>query len=187
MMSRLPLVAAIGAVLLLTACGPAAPITPTAPSSGVAAPTPSVAPPPPPPSATPTPTPTPSAPSAGSVITAGTCTAAEMAHAQTYAIPVVYTVYTGDSTSAVTIQYMAFNFDGTNPVQTLVTHGPVVNILAYPCNNASVSNTWILKASHNVPGSIGCVIDFGGLVGRTDSQGQEDPSAHINCSDNFGE
>ena len=103
------------------------------------------------------------------------------------AIPTVYTVYTGDSTNPVTIHYTEFNHDGTLPVGTLTTVGPVISIVGYACTTAAGSATWTLTASHSVIGSIGCVLDFGGLIVKTDSAGQEDHSAHINCSGNPGE
>jgi hypothetical protein len=99
----------------------------------------------------------------------------------------VYTVYNTVADSPVTVHYTAFNNDGTTPVETVTANGPVINIVGYPCTVAQGSLTWTLTASHNVPGSIGCVLDFGGLIVMTDSSGQEDPSATINCSGNPGQ
>ena len=179
MVNRLPLVAVLGAVLLLTtACGPvAAGPTPSAPGSS--GPDSGAN------SATPTAITTPpviSSP-APAVHTAGDCTEAEMQDA----IPTVYTVYTGDSTRPVTIHYTEFNHDGTLPIGTLTTVGPVINIVGYACTPAASSAIWKLTATHSVVGSIGCVLDFGGLIVKTDSAGQEDSSAHISCSANPGE
>jgi hypothetical protein len=101
--------------------------------------------------------------------------------------PTVYTVYTGDSTKPVTIHYTAFNHDGTTPTETLTTVGPVINIVGYACVDAQGGDTWVLTATHNTGGSLGCVLDFGGLLVTTDSGGQEDPSVTINCSGNPGQ
>jgi hypothetical protein len=180
MLTRLPLIAAVGAVLLLTACGPIVPTAPAPTDSGVTAPTPSTAPAP---SATPAPT-----ADSGSLIAAGTCTPAEeTATGISAPIPTVYTVYNTLPTSPVTIHYMAFNSDGTMPIETLTTTGPVINIVGYPCTEAEGSATWTLTATHNITGSIGCALDFGGLIVKTDSDGQEDPHTTINCSGNPGE
>jgi hypothetical protein len=100
--------------------------------------------------------------------------------------PTVYTVYTGDSTNPVTIHYTAFNHDGTNPVETLTTVGPVINIVGYACTDAAGSAVWTLTATHTNVGSIGCVLDFGGLLVNTDSDGQEDANVTIDCSGNPG-
>jgi hypothetical protein len=183
MLSRLPLVAAIGAVLLLTACGPAAPTAPTPSASGVATSTP--APPPPAPSAAATPTPS---PSAAATVFDGTCTAAEMAASGGgYAIPTVFTVYNSLASDPMTIHYTAFNFDGTLPVETITSSAPVVNIVGYSCSTASQGATWVLTASHSTPGSLGCALDFGGLLVNTASAGQEEPHITISCSGNPGE
>ena len=171
MLKRLPLVAAIGAVLLLTACGPVA--VPT--SSPTATPSSSD-------SASPTATPTSGPSTPPTTHTAGDCTESEMQDAQ----PTVYTVYTGDSTTAVTIHYTAFNHDGTLPVETLTTVGPVINIVGYACTEAAGSAVWTLTATHTTVGSIGCVLDFGGLIVNTDSNGQEDANVTIDCSGNPG-
>ncbi|HEX4058127.1 MAG TPA: hypothetical protein VHX87_07415 [Galbitalea sp.] len=179
MLTRLPLIAAVGAVLLLTACGPATPAPPpgpTATDSGAAAPTPSTAPAPAPSS------------TASDTISAGTCTPAEEAASNTsYPIPTVYTVYNTLPTDSVTIHYTAFNSDGTMPVVTLTTTGPVINIVGYPCTDAQGGAIWTLTATHSIPGSIGCALDFGGLIVKTDSAGQEDPTASISCSGNPGQ
>jgi hypothetical protein len=179
MLTRLPLIAAVGAVLLLSACAPATPTaTATASNSGAAAPTPS-------PTTSTAPT---TAPTAGGLLAAGDCTPAqEAATGISYPIPTVYTVYNTLPNDSVTIHYMAFNSDGTMPIETLTTTGPVINIVGYPCTEAEGSATWMFTASHSIPGSIGCALDFGGLIVKTDSQGQEDPSATINCSGNPGE
>src|SRR5471032_2090062 len=117
MMKRIPLIAVLGAVLLLTtACGPIAGPTSSPTDTSAQSDSPS-------PSATPTTAPS----TAPTTLTAGDCTEAEMQDAQ----PTVYTVYTGDSTNPVTIHYTAFNHDGTNPVETLTTVGPVINIVGY--------------------------------------------------------
>jgi hypothetical protein len=173
MLKRVPLIATLGAVLLLTtACGPIAGPTPSPTDTSV-----------PSDSAAPSATPTSAPPSGGSTTpTAGDCTEAEMPDAQ----PTVYTVYTGDSTNPVTIHYTAFNHDGSLPVETLTTVGPVINIVGYACSDASQGADWVLTATHSVTGSIGCVLDFGGLLVRTDSQGQEDPGANIDCTGNPG-
>jgi hypothetical protein len=171
MLKRLPLIAALGAVLLLTtACGPVA--GPTASPTG-ASPSDS-----PSPSATPTSSPT----TAPTTHTAGDCTEAEMQDAQ----PTVYTVYTGDSTNPVTIHYTAFNHDGSTPVETLTAVGPVINIIGYACTDAAGSATWTLTATHTIVGSIGCVLDFGGLLVNTQSDGQEDAGVTVDCSGNPG-
>jgi hypothetical protein len=101
--------------------------------------------------------------------------------------PTVYTVYTGDSTNPVTIHYTAFNHDGTLPVETLTTVGPVINIVGYACTAAAGGATWTLTATHTVVGSIGCVLDFGGLLVNTKSDGQEDPNVTVDCSGNPGQ
>jgi hypothetical protein len=172
MLKRLPLVAAIGAVLLLTACGPVA--VPT--SSPTATPSSSD-------SASPSATPTSGPSTAPTTPTAGDCTEAEMQDAQ----PTVYTVYTGDSTNPVTIHYTAFNHDGSLPVETLTAVGPAINIVGYPCTAAASSAVWTLTATHTIVGSIGCVLDFGGLIVNTDSNGQEDANVTIDCSGNPGQ
>ena len=171
MLKRLPLLAALGSVLLLTACGPVALPTPspTATSS-------------PSDSASPTATPTSGPSTSPTTHAAGDCTEAEMPDAQ----PTVYTVYTGDSTNPVTIHYTAFNHDGTLPVETLTTVGPVINIVGYACTDAAGSAVWTLTATHTTVGSIGCVLDFGGLIVNTDSNGQEDANVTIDCSGNPG-
>jgi hypothetical protein len=173
MLKRIPLVAALGAVLLLTtACGPVA--GPTSSPTDTSSPSDSASP-----SASPTGNP----PTSPSTHTAGDCTAAEMQDAQ----PTVYTVYTGDSTNPVTIHYTAFNRDGSLPVETLTTVGPVINIVGYACSAAAGSAVWTLTATHTIVGSIGCVLDFGGLLVNTDSNGQEDPNVTIDCSGNPGQ
>ena len=170
MLKRIPLVAALGAVLLLTtACGPVAGPTPS--PTATSSPSDSASP-----SATPTITPP-------TTHTAGDCTEAEMQDAQ----PTVYTVYTGDSTNPVTIHYTAFNHDGSLPVETLTAVGPVINIVGYACTPAAGSAVWTLTATHSIVGSIGCVLDFGGLLVNTDSNGQEDPNVTIDCSGNPGQ
>jgi hypothetical protein len=100
--------------------------------------------------------------------------------------PTVYTVYTGDSTNPVTIHYTAFNHDGTTPTETLTTVGPVINIIGYACTDAAAQANWVLTATHSIVGSIGCVQDFGGLLVKTDSNGQEDANVTIDCSGNPG-
>jgi hypothetical protein len=100
--------------------------------------------------------------------------------------PTVYTAYTGDSTNPVTIHYTAFNHDGTLPMETLTTVGPVINIVGYACTEAAGSAVWTLTATHSIVGSIGCVLDFGGLLVNTDSNGQEDAGVTIDCSGNPG-
>jgi hypothetical protein len=100
--------------------------------------------------------------------------------------PTVYTVYTGDWTNPVTIHYTAFNHDGTNPTETLTTVGPVINIVGYACTEGAGEATWVLTATHNTGGSLGCVLDFGGLLVATNSGGQEDPAVTIDCSGNPG-
>jgi hypothetical protein len=172
MMKRLPLAAAaLGAVLLLTTgCGRVG--TPTASPTSAG-----------PPSPTPTTISSPAPTTGPPVLTAGDCTEAEMTDAQ----PTVYTVYTGDSTNPVTIHYTAFNHDGTNPTDTLTTVGPVITIVGYACTEAAGEATWVLTATHSIVGSIGCVLDFGGLLVATDSKGQEDAGVTIDCSGNPGE
>jgi hypothetical protein len=171
MLKRLPLIVALGAVLLVTtACGPVA--GPTASPTGAGqSDSPS-------PSATPTTSPT----TSPTTHTAGDCTEAEMQDAQ----PTVYTIYTGDSTNPVTIHYTAFNHDGTNPTETLTTVGPVINIVGYACTDAAGSANWVLTATHANVGSIGCVLDFGGLLVNTQSDGQEDAGVTVDCSGNPG-
>lgn len=177
MLKRLPLIAGICAVLLLTACGPVTPPTPTDSSSGSGS------------SGASTPTPSPSdSTGPASAITAGDCTLAE---STVVPIPVIYTVYTADSTTPVTIRYMAFNHDGSLPIQTLTTVGPVINIIGYTCTTAAGEATWTLTASSNLRGtaSIGCVLDFGGQLVKTDSNGAESATAstiNVNCSGNPG-
>jgi hypothetical protein len=90
----------------------------------------------------------------------------------------------------VTIQYTAFNHDGSNPTRSETTVGPVVNIIGYPCTDAAGSATWTLKATTTTSNSLGCVLDFGGILVRHDSQGAESgtPIAiHVTCSGNPGE
>jgi hypothetical protein len=174
MLKRLTLVATIGAVLLLTtACAPVAggpTATPTDSAAQSESPTPSASP-------------TSSPPAGSTTVTAGDCTEAEMQDAQ----PTVYTVYTGDSTNPVTIHYTAFNHDGSLPVDTLTAVGPVISIIGYACSSASQSATWTLTATHSVVGSLACVLDFGGLLVNTKSDGQEDPNVTVDCSGNPGE
>lgn len=171
-MKRIPLIAVFGAVLLLTtACGPIAGPTSSPTDTSAQSDSPS-------PSATPTSRPT----AAPTTLTAGDCTEADMQDAQ----PTVYTVYTGDSTNPVTIHYTAFNHDGTVPVETLTTVGPVINIIGYACNTEADNGVWTLTATHTIVGSLGCVLDFGGLLVNTQSDGQEDPNITVDCSGNPG-
>ncbi|MEP6482786.1 MAG: hypothetical protein ABJA94_12350 [Rhodoglobus sp.] len=111
---------------------------------------------------------------------AGDCTAAEMEVRQ----PTVYTVYTGDSDTPVTIHYTAFNHDGTNPTVKLTTVGPVINILGYACNEASVQADWILTATHGIDETITCVQDFGGRILSTETKKQA--NATVDCTGNPG-
>lgn len=172
MKTRLPLIAAAAAatVLLLSACGGGGAGVPTDSPASIDTP-----------SSTPSPSTSSAAPA--DVHTAGDCTEAEMQDAQ----PTVYTVYTGDSTNPVTITYTAFNHDGTNPTETLTTVGPVINIIGYACTTAAGSANWVLTAHHSNVGSIACVLDFGGLLVNSKSDGQEDPNVTVNCSGNPGE
>jgi hypothetical protein len=175
-MKRIPLIAVFGAVLLLTtACGPVAGPTssPTDTSAQSDSPSPSA-------------TPTSSPPVDSTAHTAGDCTAADMT---TGAIPTVYTVYTGDSTTPVTIHYTAFNRDGTVPVETLTTVGPVVNIIGYACSNPADDAVWTFTANITTEDNLGCVLDFGGLLVNNNSQGAEHSPAipiSVDCSGNPG-
>lgn len=174
MKMRLPLIAAAAAatVVLLTGCGGGGAGVPTDSPASIDTSAPSTSP------ASTTPPADPSA-----IRMAGDCTEAEMQDAQ----PTVYTVYTGDSTNPVTIRYTAFNHDGTNPTETITAVGPVINILGYACTEAAGSATWVLTAHHSNVGSIACVLDFGGLLVNSKSDGQEDPNVTVDCSGNPGE
>ncbi len=171
MLKRLPLVATIGAVLLLTACGPVA--GPTASPTDTSSPSAS---------ASPTTAPTGGPTSAPTVLTAGDCTQAEAPEPT----PTIYTVYTDDSTKPVTIHYSAFNHDGSTPVETLTTVGPVITIIGYDCSNPSEGDVWTLTATHPTIGSIGCVLSFGGMLVNSQSDGQEDAGVTVDCSGNPG-
>ena len=48
----------------------------------------------------------------------------------------MYTIYTSDATTPVTIHYMAFNEDGSMPIETLTRPGPFVNFISYPCTGS---------------------------------------------------
>lgn len=102
------------------------------------------------------------------------------------AIPTVYTVYTDDATTPVTITYTAFNHDGTIPTETLTTVGPVITIVGYACTDPAQQADWVLTATHAPVGSLGCVLAFGGMLVNNKSDGQEDPNVHIDCTGNPG-
>ncbi len=177
MLKRLPLVAAIGAVLLLTACGPVA--GPTSSPTDTSSPSDSASP-----SATPTTTPSPS--SSAAAITGGNCTAADEAAAffgQHQAT--MYTVYTSDATTPVTIHYMAFNTDGSMPIETLTTPGPFVNFISYPCTEAQDEADWTVSVTTSTVMVTGCVIYFGGLQVDSKETSDEDPGTAA-CTGNPG-
>lgn len=176
MVKRLPLIAVLGAVLLATtACGPIA--GPTSSPTDTSSPSPTSSEP----SATPT-----AEPGAGGTITAGNCTAADeaaFAHGQTQAT--MYTVYTDDASTPVTIQYMAFNHDGTRPVETLTTHGPLVNIISYPCTDAQDQANWTVSVTTTTHMNAACVIYFGGQAVSAEVTTYEDIGT-ASCSGNPG-
>jgi hypothetical protein len=174
MLKRIPLIAAVGTVLLLTACGQVS--DPTSRPSATPAHTSA-------PSATPTPTPS---ASAADDYATGTCTQADMqSDAPT---PATYTIYEYGATSPITFQYMGFNKDGTNPILTATTSAAVTSIVAYPCTDKSGGQTWTLTATSTTADSLGCVLAYGGMLVRTDSKGGDDTHPFIiNCSGNPGE
>jgi hypothetical protein len=170
MLKRLPLIAVLGAVALFTtACGPASPPTasPTASSSSSSTPS----------SSSPVPSSVPSAaPSAGGVITAGNCTAADEAAAAFGQLQAtMYTIYTSDASTPVTIHYMAFNQDGTMPIETLTTPGPFINFISYPCTEAEDEADWTVSVTTATVMVTGCVIYFGGLQVDSKETSDEDP------------
>jgi hypothetical protein len=177
MKNRLPLIAALGTVLLLTACGPATAPTATPTVTGVPASLP--------PSPTPTSTPSPSS-GAASTYPVGTCTEADMASLGP--TPTIYTIYQFGTTVPVTFHYMAFNRDGTNPILTGTTSAPVTSIVAWPCTTIAGEQTWTFTATTPGADSVGCVLAFGGMLVQTDSKGGDDtPPFNITCSGNPGE
>lgn len=150
--TRVPLLLLVAAsALLLAGCTPPAPVDSAAPT--------------PTPSATPTPAPTEAPPTA--TPTAGDCPATAGSG------PVIYTVFTGDSTTPVTMTYQAFNADGSIPVITETVTGPVVTRIGYDCTSGAWSAPWTFTATSSSPDSIGCVQAFGGKLVKTDSQYNE--------------
>jgi hypothetical protein len=158
-------VPAIAAALLLAGCAGSGP-------SASDSPTPSE-------SASPSPSPTSETPSAGD------CTATD---GDAPAIPVIYTVFTGDDTTPVTMTYTAFNVDGTTPDITEDVVGPVVVRIGYACVGDSSGGIWTLTATTSSPDSIGCVLAFGGKLVATDSRYNEGATTPqtADCSGNPG-
>jgi hypothetical protein len=180
MRTRLPLIVAIGAVLLLTACAPSTSTTHTAGATPSASRT--AAPPPPPPASG---TPSPSAGTASAYPT-GTCTQAALpSDAPT---PVIYSIYQFGADSPVTFHYQVFNLDGTNPVLTGTTTAYVTTITVWPCTVSSESANDTLTATvPHTEASLGCVQAYGGQLVQTDQQGGDGPQPFsVNCSGNPG-
>jgi hypothetical protein len=180
MLKRLPLIAVAGAILLLTtACGPASPPTASPTDSSSSTPSPS--------SGSPVPSTAPTAaPAAGAVITAGNCTAADESAAffgQLQAT--MYTIYTSDASTPVTIHYMAFNEDGSMPIETLTRPGPLVNFISYPCTDAEDQVDWTVSVTTSTIMVTGCVIYFGGLQVDSKETSDEDPGTAA-CTGNPG-
>jgi hypothetical protein len=130
------------------------------------------------------PTPT-SSPIPADAELAGDCTEADADPA----IPVVYTVYTGDATTPTTVTYTAFNADGTHPDVTETVTGPVWTKTGYACTTEAGSSVWTLTATQTTSDSLACVLAFGGQLVKTDSQYAEAVppiSITATCSGNPG-
>jgi hypothetical protein len=183
MAKRLLLLAALGAVLLLTACASPVPTSPIAIHPQPAHPLPLGSHP-----ATPTPTPTgsatPTPPS--TTLTAGDCTSADTVNHQV----LIYTVFTNDATTPVTVNYTAFNRDNTEPVETLTTVGPIVYIIGYDCVAETKAPTFTLTASTTTNDGLGCVMAFSGIIVTQDSLFSRIATPNplsVDCSGNPGE
>jgi hypothetical protein len=103
-------------------------------------------------------------------------------------IPVIYSVFTGDSTTPVTLTYTAFNRDGSLPEVTEEVFGPVVTRIGYPCVSESSGAIWTLTATSSTSDFVACVLSFGGQLVKTDSkynEGATSPQTAI-CSGNPG-
>ncbi|MEP6479478.1 MAG: hypothetical protein ABJB03_08810 [Rhodoglobus sp.] len=151
---RLPMLLLAASALVLAGCAPTPATT--------AAPTPSESS-----IATPTPAPTEAPPTA--TPTAGDCTAADSDSGGTAA---VYTVFSDDSTTPITLSYTAFN-RADAPVITETVYGPMVTRVGYPCNDTSNQAPWTFTATSSSGGALACVLAFGGKLVKTDSQYNE--------------
>jgi hypothetical protein len=154
--------------LLLAGCGP----TPSPGDTAVPTPTPTASV-----SDTPESTPTTTA-----VPTAGDCPDLPGTG------PVIYSVFSSDATTPITMSYMAFNSDGSIPVVTETVYGPVVSRIGYGCTDAASSANWTFTATSSSPDSVACVLAFGGKLVRTDSQYNEGSTAPMTaeCTANPG-
>lgn len=131
----------------------------------------------------PTPAPSPEPTGAG---LAGDCTATD---GVAPAIPVIYTVFTGDAVTPVDVTYTAFNLDGTIPSITETVTGPVWSKIGYACTDAASSSVWTLTATQSTTDSVGCTLAFGGKLVKTDSAYAESAtpvSTTADCSGNPG-
>jgi hypothetical protein len=186
MAKRFLFLAALGTVLLLTACAAPVPTSPIAVHPQPVHPLPLGSHP-----ATPTPTPTtpggsttPAPPS--TTLVAGDCTSANTVNHQVF----VYTVFTNDATTPVTIHYTAFDRDNTEPVETLTTVGPIVYIIGYDCVAETKAPTFTLTASTTTNDGLGCVMAFSGIIVTNDSLFSPTATASplsVDCSGNPGE
>jgi hypothetical protein len=114
---------------------------------------------------------------------AGDCTATD---GVVPGLPVIYTVYVGPDSNPVTVNYTAFNLDGTNPIVTETITGPVWSKVGYACTDAASSTVWTLTVTQATPDPVGCVLAFGGKLVATDSQAEGAVSTTAQCYGNPG-
>ena len=97
----------------------------------------------------------------------------------------MYTIYPDDASTPVTIRYMAFNRDGSTPIETLTTHGPHVNIISYPCTDAQDQANWTVSVTPTTHMNAAYVIYFGGRGVSAEVTTYEDIGT-ASCSGNPG-
>jgi hypothetical protein len=151
----MPAIAILAGVLLLAGCGP----TPEAPTASSGSPSPAAS------SAEPTvPAPTATPSSAPATTTVGTCVPDA-----NHSVPATYVVISDDAVTPITIQYTAFNADGSAPVVTETVVGPVATRISYPCIDSQGEALWTFTATMTTSGSVGCLLGFGGKNVSTNS------------------
>ena len=126
--------------------------------------------------------------SAPAAETAGDCTAGSGGDGRE--IPVVYTVYGPTSGGPVTVTFTSFNRDGSLPATTATFTGPVFTRIGYACSDAAQSAVWTLTATSTTTDAVACVLDFGGMLVKTDSAFLESATpvaTTANCSGNPGQ
>ncbi|TFD33383.1 hypothetical protein [Cryobacterium cryoconiti] len=176
-MTRLHLLLApLAIVLLLGGCAGAGPST-TQASSAAPQVTPSGSP-----TSSPSPSPTP-APAPSASARPGDCTSADTELPATS-----YTVLSDDATTPVAVTYTAFTQSGGTPTRSVTVFGPVATVLAYACVADVSGGPWTFTATSSTPGALGCVLGFGGRIVARDSaynEGLLTPET-VDCTGNPG-